>query len=193
MLYLKQVLRKPERIWFNKQPQNITKLRVHGVCVHLGYVCAHTPVCVHARGWPMNSRDVLSPPIWWWACRAATVDTGAGDPKSDPPACTALYWLFSLALQSLLFIGSIDFLLVLPVFVCVFFSCFFTDQLLTHRNMHLQCLAHPVFTVDSNQRPFGLAQPLLLSQKSMYHLCSNFISCILLLQWPHERNRVWVK
>lgn len=100
--------------------------------------------------------------------------------------------VFSPALQSLLFIGSIDFTSCACV-VCVFFSCLFTDQLLTHRSTHLQCLAHWVSTVDSNPWPFSVAQPLLLSQRSMYHLCSNFISCILLLQWLHERNRVWAK
>lgn len=189
MMYLKQVLRKPERIRFNKQPQNITKLNVRGVCVHLGYVCAHTPVCVHASGWPMNPRDVLSPPFWWRACRAPTVDMGAGDPESDPPACTALCQQCSLQPCRACFLLVALILLVLPVCVCVFFSCLFTDQLLTDHSTHLQCLAHQVSTVDSNQWPFRLAQPLLLSQKSMYHLCSNFISCILLLQWLHERNK----
>ena len=194
MMYLKQVLRKPERIRFNKQPQNITKLNVRGVCVHLGYVCAHVPVCVHARaGQWILEMYFLHPSGDGLAELLPLLTRVLGDPESDPPACTALCQQCSLQPCRAYFLLVALILLVLPVCVCVFFSCLFTDQLLTHRSTHLQCLAHQVFTVDSSQWPFSLAQPLLLSQKSMYHLCSNFISCSLLLQWLHERNRVWAK
>lgn len=156
-------------------------------------MCAFGVCVCPCKGWPLNPRDVLSPPLsvtglqsshCWHGCWGSGVWSSCL--HGTLPA------VFSPALQSLLFIGSIDFTSFACVCLCIF-SCLFTDQLLTHRSTHLQHLAHQLSTVDSSQWPFRLAQPLLLSQKSMYHLCSNFISHILLLQWLHERNRVWAK
>lgn len=105
------------------------------MCWEHVHECMHL-LCMCARKWLASefSRSAFSTHLVMdGLAEATTVSLGARDPKADPPACKAsINWLLLSALQSLVFIGNIEFI-VSPVHIFVFF---FIDKFL-HVRAHI--------------------------------------------------------